>query len=92
MFFQLQHLQRAVSESTSASGPAYRRRSRLPIEIGVGRGVPVAVQPGWQQTARPGWTGGRLREAHHAGRAPHLDGGVITGGKQQLLVGRAEGH
>ena len=33
-----------------------------------------------------------LRQADHAGRAPHLNGRVIAGGQQQLLVRRAERH
>lgn len=50
------------------------------------------MQPGRQEAAGPRRPGGGLREAHHARRAPHLDGGVVAGGQQQLLVGGAEGH
>lgn len=54
--------------------------------------VLVAVQPGRKETAGPGRAGHGLRQAHHPRRAPHLDGGVVAGRQQQLLVGRAEGH
>lgn len=54
--------------------------------------VLVAIQPGRKETAGPGRAGHGLRQAHHPRRAPHLDGGVVAGGQQQLLVGRAEGH
>lgn len=81
------------SDNLPAScGPAGRPCSQLPFDAGGWRRVPVAVQPGRQQAAGPRRPGGRLREAHHPGRAPHLDGGVVAGGQQQLLVRRAEGH
>lgn len=37
-------------------------------------------------------TGGRLCQADPTCRVAHLDGGVVDGREQQLLVGRAEGH
>lgn len=54
--------------------------------------VLVAAQPGGKETARPRGAGRGLRQTHHPRRAPHLDGGVVAGRQQQLLVRRAEGH
>lgn len=34
----------------------------------------------------------RLSETDHPRRAPHLDGGVVAGGQQQLLIRWAERH
>lgn len=83
---------RGGARSDNLPASCGRPYSQLPFEAGGGRGVPVAVQPGRQQAVGPRRPGGRLRETHHARRAPHLDGGVVAGGQQQLLVGRAEGH
>lgn len=58
----------------------------------VDAGVLAAAQPGRQEAAWSGWPGGGLREADHSWRTPHLDGGVVAGGQQQLLVGGAERH
>lgn len=62
--------------------------SGFPVDRG---GLLVAAQPG-EEAAWARGAGGRLGQADHAWRAPHLDGGVVAGGEQQLLVGRAEGH
>lgn len=56
------------------------------------RGVPAAVQPGRQEAAGFRRAGKGLRQTHHAWGAPHLNGWVIAGGQQQLLVRRAERH
>lgn len=58
----------------------------------VDAGVLAAAQPGRQEAAWSGRPGGGLREADHSRRTPHLDGGVVAGGQQQLLVGGAERH
>lgn len=58
----------------------------------VDAGVLAAAQPRRQEAAWSGRPGGGLCEADHSRRTPHLDGGVVAGGQQQLLVGRAERH
>lgn len=50
------------------------------------------AEQGGKQFASPWWVSGGLGETHHAWRAPHFNGGVITGRQQQLLVCWAEGH
>lgn len=65
--------------------------SGLAIDAGVQVGGPAAEQRG-EEVARSGWPRQGLGQAHHAGRAPHLDGGVVAGREKQLLVSRAEGH
>ena len=65
--------------------------SWFPIDAAGRSGVLVA-QPGRHEAAGPRGPPGGLRYADHARRTPHLNGRVIAGGQQQLLVGGAERH
>lgn len=47
-------------------------------------------EPGEEQFPGPGLPG--LLDAHRARGAPHLDGGVVAGCQEQLLLHRAERH
>lgn len=47
-------------------------------------------EPGEEQFPGPELPG--LLDAHHARGAPHLDGAVVAGCQQQLLLHRAERH
>lgn len=62
------------------------------IDTAGGRGVLVAAEPGREEAAGSRRAAGGLRQADHARRTPHLDGRVIAGGQQQLLVGGTERH
>lgn len=74
--------------------PPSRFHSGLPVHAAGQRGVLAAAhQPGAQQAcAGPQLAAGGPCEADHARRTPHLNGGVVAGRQEQLLVGGAEGH
>lgn len=66
--------------------------SWLSVDTAGRRGVLVSAQPGWKEASWPWWACRRLRYADHARWTPDLNGRVIAGRQQQLLVSRAECH
>lgn len=81
------HLCRAGLKALQAPEVAAVRKLQEQVYLG---SAFLVHEPGEEQFPGPGLPG--LLDSHGARGAPHLDGCVIAGCQEQLLLHRAEGH